>query len=446
MNFRARLRRFAMTARQGIVRLMRSYVTYHAYAKHKLRYAALIGFVSFPSFWVIWTYGVPQPYEDAVLRAIGAVLCLAVALADSWPLAIRRYKAVVSYFTVVYCLPFFFTFMLLMNDGNEVWLLSTLAASVYVVFLVDSRNIFPIILTGALLGWLHYLSVAANPAFPPSLYVALPILIYTFTGIAMLNHSSNTIAEENLKAAKTLAGYIAHEMRTPLAAIQLDAQTADTMIRNLAEAYRFAVSNGYQGVGYRPEKIALLSEMCRRVVSQTISANLVIDALLLNIAGGRSVRGNVGLHQMKTTINMALESYFFKPEQVARIHVESIEDFTYRGSEDLMRHVIFNLLRNALRATEANEGQIWVILSHKGSSNVVTVADNGVGIPHDLDGDLFTPFRSLNRDSGGSGLGLAFCRIVIEAMDGTISYTTKRQAGTSFTIQLPAVSQRGDDA
>ena len=97
----------------------RRYVEYHAHAERKIRAAALIGVFGFPIFYVVWAYVLPQPYESISLRAIGAGLCLLLALAPWWPPTLRRYVVPFSYVTFFYCLPFFFTLMLLLNHSNR---------------------------------------------------------------------------------------------------------------------------------------------------------------------------------------------------------------------------------------------------------------------------------------------------------------------------------------
>src|SRR6476469_6117284 len=106
----------------------RRYVEYHAHAERKIRAAAFIGVLSFPTFYLVWTYVLPQPYESILLRAIGMGLCLLLAGAMWWPAPARRYQVAFAYFTFLYCLPFYFTLMLLFNNSNATWQLSTLAA------------------------------------------------------------------------------------------------------------------------------------------------------------------------------------------------------------------------------------------------------------------------------------------------------------------------------
>ena len=127
----------------------RRYVEYHAHAERKIRAAAFIGVFGFPIFYLVWTYVLPQPYESILLRAIGTGLCLLLALAPWWPLAARRYVVPFSYFTFLYCLPFFFTLMLLFNHSNATWQMSTLAALIYVVLLYDLVNSIVVLVLGS---------------------------------------------------------------------------------------------------------------------------------------------------------------------------------------------------------------------------------------------------------------------------------------------------------
>lgn len=112
-----------------LARLARSYAEYHGDAQYKIGAAAWVGVATFPLFYIVWTFIFPQPYESWIARSIGSGLCLALAICPRvrW---IRRAVLPLSYVTFVYCLPFFFTYMLLKNGGSHEWQLSFLAAFV----------------------------------------------------------------------------------------------------------------------------------------------------------------------------------------------------------------------------------------------------------------------------------------------------------------------------
>ena len=146
---------------------------------------------------------------------------------------------------------------------------------------------------------------------------------------------------------------------------------------------------------------------------------------------------------------MALERYHFKPNQRAMIHSDVAEDFEFRGSDLLMTHVLFNLMKNGFRAIEARGGDInsmSIALKRGAQSNKLIVSDTGEGIPPEILTYVFMPFVSAQRPGVGTGLGLSFCRMIIEGCGGTIACSSVINVGTTFTIELPGVSRLPESA
>lgn len=103
---------------------------------------------------------------------------------------------------------------------------------------------------------------------------------------------------------------------------------------------------------------------------------------------------------------------------------------------DRFQRVLQNLVTNAREAlTRQKGGRIVVSARREGRHCVITVSDNGPGIPPEIRAAVFEPFVSQGK-TNGTGLGLAIARSVIEAHRGWIDFTTSRK-GTAFTIQLP---------
>jgi signal transduction histidine kinase len=120
-----------------------------------------------------------------------------------------------------------------------------------------------------------------------------------------------------------------------------------------------------------------------------------------------------------------------------------VEDFEFRGSDLLMTHVLFNLMKNGLRAIEARgseDNNLTIRLKRGAAMNSVIVSDTGEGIPAEILSYVFIPFVSAQRPGVGTGLGLSFCRMIVEGCGGTISCQSKPNAGTAFIIELPAVT------
>ncbi len=99
---------------------------------------------------------------------------------------------------------------------------------------------------------------------------------------------------------------------------------------------------------------------------------------------------------------------------------------------------VLNLCKNAVEAMPQG-GCLSIRLYPSGSMVVMEFADNGVGVPGDM--DVFQLFNTTKPD--GSGLGLAIVRQIVTAHKGTINYMTQPGGGTSFTVSLPMENRNG---
>ncbi len=99
-----------------------------------------------------------------------------------------------------------------------------------------------------------------------------------------------------------------------------------------------------------------------------------------------------------------------------------------------LRQVIINLMKNAAEAMP-DGGEIRVSTGFADGYALLTVADDGQGIPPGVAGRMFEPFCTTKES--GTGLGLAVCQRIVEDHRGEIGYVTAQGKGTTFTIRLP---------
>ncbi|MSR31437.1 MAG: HAMP domain-containing histidine kinase [Gemmataceae bacterium] len=152
-----------------------------------------------------------------------------------------------------------------------------------------------------------------------------------------------------------------------------------------------------------------------------------------------------------------LRSRFFHQAQVRKIRLE-FPSWTARvlGEPVQLREALANLIANALRWSDKKEGVVTVrcgpggtpgdekdnYKSHEGKEVCIEVEDNGPGIPPDVLSRLFEPFVKGPTTPGrpaGTGLGLFFCKTLIEGCGGTIRAVTNPGLGTCFSITLSRV-------
>lgn len=108
------------------------------------------------------------------------------------------------------------------------------------------------------------------------------------------------------------------------------------------------------------------------------------------------------------------------------------------GYESLLFRLLFNLAENAIKYTP-HGGTIDVTLEQQGSTAVLQVKDNGVGIAAEAQQHIFDRFHrgDPSREGSGTGLGLALVRSIAELHHGQISLSSTPGRGTCFRVILP---------
>lgn len=236
------------------------------------------------------------------------------------------------------------------------------------------------------------------------------------------------VVEEKLKLMRTLAGHMAHDMRTPLATLRL---YLDLMKDN-------------DGNGESKKLRSKRFEQFIDISKYTIKlANHFIDMLLVKL----QTLSEQSLDKNKFYPNLIYDdvkealSQFPTTEDERQLifwENDTAESFTYIGNAILTRHVLFNLLQNSLRAIqEESRGKITIKLVVGEEFNQLIFTDTACGIAPELIPNLFSAFFSKDVSQKDIGLGLAFCKTVLDAYGGSITCDTKYGEYTRFILSFP---------
>jgi hypothetical protein len=106
---------------------------------------------------------------------------------------------------------------------------------------------------------------------------------------------------------------------------------------------------------------------------------------------------------------------------------------------DRLKQVLINLIHNAIKFNDREGGHVAVSAETRGDNIVLTVRDNGPGIPHGDRAELFEKLSRRGSRGEGSGLGLAISRQIVEMHGGHIELRSASGRGTVFEVQIPAV-------
>jgi heavy metal sensor kinase len=218
----------------------------------------------------------------------------------------------------------------------------------------------------------------------------------------------------------------AHELRSPLAAIQSSLEVTLNVDRDV-ETYKEALAD---------------------VLGECESLRMLINNLLLlaESDAGSLTHGNdpVPLHRtLERTVDMFRAVAEMKGVQLS---VVRLTPCTLLGNAGQIRQVLNNLLDNAIKFTPANgKVELDLDVADNGTRAVITVRDSGAGISAEELPRIFERFyrgdksRQRERSSTGSGLGLAICNAIVRSYDGSIEVRSQVGKGTSFVVSLPGL-------
>lgn len=150
-----------------------------------------------------------------------------------------------------------------------------------------------------------------------------------------------------------------------------------------------------------------------------------------------------GQHQLsKTRLNLREVMVHFRTQNEPFFTLDAIKveivvpDLLIEGEEAKILRVLQNLVSNAIEAFGDSQGRIVIRGKEIDQQAVLTISDNGPGIPEEIRGQLWEPFVTKGK-SGGTGLGTAISKSIVEAHGGVISFATQTGRGTSFIIRFP---------
>jgi two-component system, response regulator PhcR len=263
-------------------------------------------------------------------------------------------------------------------------------------------------------------------------------------------HLDRRAERDLLKARRqtmaVLASHVAHELATPLAAIASAAVGLARHLPALAAAYRREGGHPPGTPDHIPEPVLRALALAPATVLESANRSRVLIGLLLMNAGNASALAeSVSRVSIGTVVEEALRGYAFGPGERELVLVEGA-DFEVLGSPTLLIHVLYNLLKNALDAVRAaGKGEIRIGIEPGGLWNRLDLADTGSGIPEDSMPYIFDEFFSLKGPGRGTGMGLAFCRRVMESLGGQILCRSRLGEYTRLELRFPPVGDDGRD-
>jgi len=236
-------------------------------------------------------------------------------------------------------------------------------------------------------------------------------------------------AERNdrLRAMGEMAAGIAHEIRNPLASIELFASVLKKNFKDDAESRQVA----------------------DRIINGVRSMDRTISSLLLFAKSPEPSRSRCDLNDLLRGL-LSDPAHLQVPDNVSVVCDFAHGAMTANADGHLLQQVFLNFLRNAVQAMPEG-GTLRLTTERKKADSdetyhrhtlTTTIADTGVGIASHDQKHIFNPFFS-TKDKG-TGLGLAIAHNIIKAHHGTIDVESRPGHGTTFAVTIPASEDRAE--
>ncbi len=244
--------------------------------------------------------------------------------------------------------------------------------------------------------------------------------------------------EDRLAGMLSLSASIAHELRTPITAIQFGVSGVKEYLPSLVKAYNTAKKHQLKVDNIQSQHLKILSGVFDTLESEVIYADTIINMILMNLKHTDIPDVNLKILSISSCVEEAIRRYPFKKEQRDLIEWSSEGDFSFMGEQLLMVHVLFNLMKNSFYYIEAeNKGKIQIWFDSDEYDNILYFKDTAKGILEDVLPKLFEKFYSTTRH--GTGLGLSYCKMIMTSFGGTITCQSTYGEFTQFTLTFPKI-------
>ena len=230
--------------------------------------------------------------------------------------------------------------------------------------------------------------------------------------------------ERDRKLERRLTTDVAHELRTPLMAIQATVEAMVDGVLPVDEQRLMTVDSEVMRLSRLVDSLLKLSRLENRA---NPNKHELVDV-------GQVVSGIIATHEA------------YVSEAGLTLHYRTEEGVYIMGDPDLIRQATANLISNAVRYTDEG-GEIFVRVKRGETMAQISVRDTGIGLTPDEARMVFQRFwradSGRDRESGGLGVGLTVVKEIVDRHDGWVQVEGRKGEGACFTIHIPLCDEAG---
>jgi Na+/proline symporter/signal transduction histidine kinase len=343
----------------------------------------------------------------------------------------RKYLPLYWYCTLTFCLPSVASYMLFASKGDDFWVINSLLSAFSLYFFVDAITFIILLSIGIVCGYgLFLLNDPVHQILDP--HNALENIVYIYFSFLFayltLFRGKEKEHEEKIGEMHMLSGAIAHEVKTPISSMIMSTQVITEILnrtmnkskKNNRDEYIIKVDQ----IEY--DFLMQAQQSVEKAGAQSINT---INSILLSLKN--SVIGDdKKLYFIEECVKQAINDYSLYNSSAKDVETNIKRNFKVMCSSYYLTNVILNLLKNAYKHGGKDvKIKIWT------KESKFYFKDYGNGIPKENLPFIFDRFYTKNKT--GTGIGLAFCKMVMEDLGGRIECESKYGKYTKFILVFP---------
>jgi signal transduction histidine kinase len=408
-------------------------------------YYELANYFGYFTTWY-FTHKAHEPFPAVFWHIFAPFLCLGLVLKKYWPDNTKRFYTLFWYFTVM-CTQISFITYGAFESYEYTYIAIDLMLAIFILCLILDWPSFAIIipigiLVGLMAQYLSHGTILWHLNQDTFTHLLIPVIWTTGVGILFSRNASryhqNLLLQRKLAAIRTVAN-MAHELRNPLATIRIGSSGIRKCFATLMENYLLAQNSNLGGAKLTNNQLEGMERVFNNIDSEINFSNTMIDTLLANTKEMAMQPTTSSSNQISTCIQAAINRYpFASNEQRQLVHLDLKQDFTYQGDDLMVTHVFFNLLKNAIQViNEQGKGEIFISLDNNEKYNIVYFKDTAKGMSTETQAKIFQSFYTETKT--GTGVGLAFCTMIMKGLHGKIEVKSELGVFTEFVLSFPKV-------
>lgn len=409
-----------------------------------------MGWVGVAAFTLFYFFRFTRPHpaatDDLYFRPVVLLLFLGMALPKKWPERFRRYYYPWSYVTLLVGMPLFNVYQGLERGGGMPNISNCFIAMAFITLLVDWRNLVVMVVVGVGVAVAAFKIGSPGEVIPRDMVAQIPAYLLILVAGYFFKLSTEQVEqqkrhqdqqeanERRLAALGDTLGFMAHELNTPLGTVR----GCVTVLKNRVQAgapgvmeFRERHEGDLLQLLDRSERAALY---CQTLVSSFVQNTRHASPGMITPDGSAS-----GL------LRSLMNEYPFENSERRWASVRLENDFRVTGRRDLVYLVLCTIVKNALQAMRKKPNPRLEIVAGIHSELVedrivergwIRFADTGAGIPEAVLQKLTREPVTTREAEGGTGMGLLFCRRVMESMGGSVTVTSRQGEGTTVLLEF----------